>query len=228
MIAHTEVLEDRLGVLKAYYASAVDDLDELSKMSPAERRPICFEKGINPYVVRTMVDYSRYPQADLIYQSLLDNQERIDGLCVLDFGCLVSDYGIFFARRNARVSVYDQEEITRFVRFRFEREGLSVNSFAIPCELNQLMREVNLVIFGEVLEHLFDPLEPLKACIAQSVRYIFSSCYPLGDDQYFTLTDHQKSAQELQPDCLRLLNAHYTPIPLYKKAVLWKARKSRA
>jgi hypothetical protein len=224
MVANTEALEDRLRVLMSYYPASTQ-VAELAKLPAADRKPICVKNGINPHIVRTMVDYTRYPEAELIYQSLLKNNETVSGLRVLDFGCLVSDYGIFFARRNARVSVYDDDEATRFVKFRFEQEALPVNLVTIPCDYNHLMREIDLAVFGEVLEHLFDPLEPLQACIAQSVRYIFTSCYPFGDDKYFALTGHRKSAQDLQPECIRLLNAHYAPIPLRKKAVLWKAHR---
>ncbi len=213
--------EDRIGVLAEYYGVEPGFLRALVNEPPSNRRLALQRQGINPYLFRTMVDYTRYPDAAQLHKMLRKLHQPIARLNILDFGCMVSDYGLYFARQGAAPVIYDTEEITKFAAFRFQREKFPVQIFHRPCAHRRLMAGRDLVIFGEVLEHLFNPLEPLAACIAESVRYIFTSHYPYGDDDYFKLRGHRASAQALQPACQALLRAHYREIPLYKSARLW-------
>ena len=214
--------ENRIELVASFYDVPVDSVVQIAKLSQAERKPLCKELGLNPYILRTMLDYTRYFEAGQIERYLLSQKEDISRMSVVDFGCLVADYGIHFARLNAKVSVYDGEEAVKFASYRFAREGLPVTACVIPHGHASLVAGADLVVFGEVLEHIDNPLKVLEACVGQNVRYIFTSCYPFGDDKYFSLPGHRKSAQTLQPDCIQLLKNHYTMLSLHKKAVLWK------
>jgi hypothetical protein len=174
--------------------------------------------------MRTMADYDRYGQAWDLFTLLEKYDEDVAKLSVLDFGCLVSDYGMFFARRGARVSLYDTAEAIDFATFRFRQESLPVLAHALPTDGSVIMNGVDLVIFGEVLEHIENPLIQIQDCIDAGVKYIFTSCYPFGDEEYFQLSGHLKSAQELQPDCIRLLSTHYDANPSRDKTILWRRR----
>lgn len=218
-------MEDRLGIMASFYGVPMETIVALAAMAQSDRKPICARLGINPYVVRTMADYDRYIEAEEIHKLLVSRTEPIDRLSVLDFGCLVSDHGIYFARLGADVSIYDTKEAVDFAEFRYVEEGLCVKSHQIPTDGKELMRGVDLAIFGEVLEHMEDPLIPIRDCIDMSVKYIFTSCYPFGDAEYFKLSGHLKSAQDLQPDCIRLLSHNYDAIPSINKTVLWCRRR---
>jgi hypothetical protein len=176
---------------------------------------------VNQYIFRTMIDYTRYPQARRLRELLVSNGQQIAGLRVLDFGCLVADYGMHLAREGAHVAIYDRKEETEFAAFRFQREKLPVEVLAFPRLHSSLMAGRDLVVFGEVLEHVFTPLEILQACVDASVKYIFTSCYPFGNEDYFNLPGHRKAAQEQQPACLELLRANYREIAGHQNERLW-------
>ena len=90
---------------------------------------------------------------------------KIEQLQILDFGCLISDYGIYFARLGAKVMIYDKNSATNFAEFRFKKERLSVKTTNIPYDYLSLTNGKDLVIFGEVLEHLDNPLLAIEACL---------------------------------------------------------------
>ena len=70
----------------------------------------------------------------------------------------------------------------------------------------QRLASCNQTVFGEVLEHLTNPLDLLTDCV-QHVRWIVTSSYPLSHaDEYWTrYPDHTDEARHQQPDCLQLL-----------------------
>jgi hypothetical protein len=169
-----------------------------------------------------MLVYTRYPEAKLIAHALQDLKVDIKRLKLLDFGCGVSDYGIFFARLGAEVIVYDNKVMTDFVAFRFAKERLSVEIINKPADHASLTYNKDLVIFGEILEHLLNPLLPLEACVQNSAKFIFTSRYPFGDTVYFSLSAHKESAYLLQPACLKLLRGKYTEKVLAEKRLFGK------
>jgi hypothetical protein len=220
--------ENREEVLAAYYKVPVSVIAELALVPPEKRKELCKRHGINPQIFRTMVDYNRYGEASLIHEQMKRLGEPVAKLSVLDFGCLVADYGLYFARLGAKVAIYDRiQSATTFARFRFATEKKRVRVFPFPTDYAKLFKGRRLVIFGEVLEHMESPLEALQACAAQAVPYIFTSCYPFGSDKYFAMSGHLQSAQAQQPACIELLAANYVHWHLEKKAVLWQRRKGK-
>ena len=83
-----------------------------------------------------------------------------------------------------------------------------VNSSAEFIESPSEFEEFDAVVFGEVLEHLTNPLELLTDCV-QHVRWIVTSSYPLSHaDEYWTrYPDHTDEARMQQPACLKLLRS---------------------
>lgn len=219
-----ENLADRFAVVADYYGLSAAELQGLARLDQSERNPLCRRMSVCPYVIRTMLDYDRYPQANDLYEILRRFGEDFARISVLDFGCLVADYAIFFARLGASVSIYDDAEAVKFAAYRLEREGLKFEAYTIPTVGRRLMSGKDVVVFGEVLEHIENPLLHLEDCIRERVRYIFTTCYPFGDDDYFRLSGHLASAQERQSDFIRLAMKHYDIYPLRDKTVLWKRR----
>lgn len=218
------VEEDRVGLVAQYYGLQRDQMEVIAALGKDARKPVCQGLGLSPSIVRTMVDYDRYPQAKDILRALVLLGEDVATFTILDFGCLVADYAIFFARQGAHAAIYDGEEEVKFAQFRFSEAGLPLTTYRIPTPGEDLMSGKTLVVFGEVLEHLENPLLPIRDCIGSEVKYVFTSCYPFGDEEYYKLSGHLKSAQDLQSDCIRLLIDNYDAIPLRDKSVLWKAR----
>jgi hypothetical protein len=219
--------ENRRALLASYYKVPQKLIVQLALLPPEQRKAFCLPHGINPYIVRTMVDYNRYGEARRIHRLLKVLGEPVEKLSVLDFGCLVSDYGLYFARLGARVAIYDKkEEVIKFAQFRYAREKLRVKTFPYPTDFDAMTRGRSLAIFGEVLEHVHNPLEILQACVKRSVKYIFTSRYPFGDAKYFALSGHSPSARAQQPACIKLLSTHYDGWILHDRALLWQ-RKPR-
>lgn len=217
--------EHRLASVAAFYKLPLTIVEAVAKlpMGP-ERREECSRAGISLSVLRTMVDYDRYFEAEQVERQVVAQCGRVVGLTVLDFGCLVADYGMYFARRGARVILYDFQENLNFARHRFAAENLAVELFSVPTPVSHLVEGTDLVIFGEVLEHLDNPMEPLRACAAAQVRYIFTSCYPYGNEKYFSLPGHSREAQRLQPICAEFLSMNYFGTRTHGKAVFWTRR----
>lgn len=174
----------------------------------AERRVLweAFVKGHQPdptvahHLQRMLYAYTRYPEAESTLSHL-----PCAGGHVLDFGCGVGDYGVSFARRSWTVTFCDVPEVLEFVRFRSRHETIDAEFIESPTEFDGF----DAVVFGEVLEHLANPLELLTACV-QQVRWIVTSSYPLPhSDEYWTrYPDHTDEARQQQSACLSLLRSH--------------------
>lgn len=215
--------ENRTKILATYYKVPESLILALAEIPADLRKEKCREQGIDPYIFRTMMDYSRYPQAFRIHQKLLELRVPAKNFSVLDYGCLVADYGMYFARLGVRVALYDKRTVaTDFARFRFAREKLKARVFPFPTDFSKMVKGRRLVIFGEVLEHLENPLGILQECVDQAVPFIYSSCYPFGDKHYFAMPGHSRSAEAQQADCIKLLKPHYASWILHKREVLWQ------
>lgn len=165
------------------------------------------------------VDYSRYYEADLVRNAMSQEGEDLTKLKVLDYGCGAGDYGMEFARRGAKVDFYDYPRATQFVAYRLGLEhldnGTPVSADHTPFKkFHETLGNYDLIIFGEVLEHLHNPLAILKACNLLKVKYIFTSSYPYRssdpDDPYWHNHDHDDAARLLQPECREVLENNYT------------------
>jgi len=221
-----DAIEDftiRASILSAYYKKSdiVSDkiLAALSSCFPYKE--VAEEYGVDLYIMKAMLCYTRYTESRLILNALETLGVRPGELSILDFGCLVADYGIFFARRGAKVTLYDHLRFVKFAKFRFTQEQIKVSSrivlkwYLAPfVKYEDLFLNKDMVIFGEVLEHFMDPLKLLHICVDKNVKFIFTSCYPFGDEAYFTLSAHKKSAYLLQPACQALLRDRYKEIIL--------------
>lgn len=172
----------------------------------------------NKTVRHMFVDYSRYYEADLVRNTLSQEGVDLKKLKVLDYGCGVGDYGIELVRRGVKVDFYDFPRSTQFVTYRLGLEGLTTGR-AISADhkpfktFHETLGRYDLIIFGEVLEHLHNPLAILKICNHLKVKYIFTSSYPYRssdpDDPYWHNHDHDDAARVMQPECQKVLEDNY-------------------
>lgn len=178
-------------------------------------------KGIkNGPMKRMFLEYDRYFEAELIKNALMSMHVDFKNLRVLDYGCGVADYGIYFARLKSAVCLYDiDDEALEFAKFRFEKEGLNA-----PV-IDGIMRNHDLIIFGEVLDHLPDPLGTIKEAVDGGVRFIFTSSYPYRSDDpndvHWKHDHHPKSAFEQQRACQLLLGKNYRKLNFGGQRNLW-------
>lgn len=173
----------------------------------------------NRNVKRMFLDYNRYFEAEAIEDTLDAMHIDYKLLNVLDYGCGVADYGIYFARLGSKVCVYDiDEEAIKFVEYRFKNENFKVT-------FDGVMRNHDLIIFGEVLDHLMDPYGTIKEATDDNVKFIFTSSYPYRSDDpndaHWRHDHHPKEALQQQTACRELLTQKYNKINYGGQRNLW-------
>jgi len=222
---HTSAVRDlryRERIFAEYYGLTLDFVDQLILAPAEERARILQERGLNRYLYRTFFEYNRYEDCHLILEAL-DNPEELRGARVLDFGCSVADHGYFFGMAGAEVTLCDFPEFLSFASFRLSRAGIPYHAIPAPVDYHTLTQSIDLAVFGEVLEHLKDPLLMLQCCVEHRVSMIYTSRYPFGDETYFSLNGHTREAQAQSPASLALLRAHYQEVSINPRtpARLW-------
>ncbi len=210
-------------ILSEYYNTSFEVIDKLIKTSPENRRSLCENEGINGYVFRTLFDYNSYPDCYLIY-NLLSSIVDFSNLKILDFGCLVSDYGFFFGNLGASITFCDFKEEADFADFRLGKANINRNKIYAPANYQEITKGQDLAIFGEVLEHLRDPFNMLQCGVENKIKYIYTSCYPYGNEAYFNYPGHTKEAKAQSKQCIDLLKSNFEEISLVKYKRLWVAK----
>ncbi|TAL08186.1 MAG: class I SAM-dependent methyltransferase [Nitrospirae bacterium] len=175
------------------------------------------QRGLHHRSVKHMfVDYSRYHEAELILRYFIKNHIDIVNLRVLDYGCGVGDYGIYLLTAGAKqVDFYDFPRAVKFVEYRLKVRK-SKNGKIVDADKDEHpnLSNYNLIIFGEVLEHLYDPLAILKQCDKARAKYIFTSAYPYcsedANESYWSNGDHKPEARLQIPECRELLEKNYS------------------
>lgn len=81
-------------LLSEYYKIPDSLIDSLIGLKPDERKSLCAENRISPHIFRSLFDYSAYADCFQIYR-FLNGKVEFSKISLLDFGCLVSDYGFF-------------------------------------------------------------------------------------------------------------------------------------
>lgn len=160
----------------------------------------------------TWLKYNRYFEAEHCLNPI--GIEKVKGLKVLDYGCGVGDMGMFFARLGANVSFFDFAHILEFVKFRASREKLPVTLISVEKKYADYLI-YDFAIFGEVLEHLDDPLRVVTKFVQQETKYIFTSSYPYRSDDpndyYWKQSGHKEHihTREMQKPIREMLEANY-------------------
>lgn len=188
--------------------------------------------GQDHKIVRRMfLDYSRYFEANLLINWFKDNNIPLD-FTVLDYGCGVGDYGISFLRHDAKqVVFFDYPRAVKFVKYRLSNEGFDVPQ-AIIADADEWkiddFQKFDMIIFGEVLEHLDNPAAVIAECNRAAVKYIMTSSYPYRtddpDDPYWNNHDHDDDARIQQPECRKILEDNYNYVKFDGELRLWTRR----
>ena len=180
------------------------------------------------YIRRMMIDYDRYYEANIVLRNLKD---KMIGLKVLDFGCSVGDYGILLAKNGAKSTFYDFKIYIDFVKYRCELDKLECEFINVEDGLKSF--EYDLIIFGEVLDHLESPIDILMQCIWAKVKYLWTTSYPFipdneSGDARFNKSGHLKGAKEQQKEFRRIIMENYKIIDNPEGGLyLWEIKQSK-
>ena len=213
----------RINLFSAYYNISQEEIEALIKLPKSERTQACAEKGVNRFVLRTLFDYNRYPECYLLH-NFLSPRFELKNKNLLDFGCLVSDYGFYFGMLDMKVTICDIEEHVDFAAFRLSKANINSVKFYAPSDYMEVTKDQDIAIFGEVLEHLTDPYLLLESCVRNKVKYVFTTMYPFGSEDYLNLFGHSKEAKEQAPACIDLLRNNFHEINLMDRRIVWVSK----
>lgn len=183
-------------------------------------------QGDKPHhLIHPWIDYSRYRYSDQIIATLKNRGEDFNKLIVIDYGCGVADYGMEFGRLGSEVWFYDNPTYLNFVLFRISKEEKQFTHHFLDTDLKPEMPKVNVAIFGEVLEHLENPLEVITEFVKADTKYIFTSSYPFRsdspNDDYWHHPGHSDLPRQQQSAIRGLLFSKYERIQYNGNASLW-------
>jgi 2-polyprenyl-3-methyl-5-hydroxy-6-metoxy-1,4-benzoquinol methylase len=140
--------------------------EEFNKFAKGIDKEVLKDKNTEWYWARRfMVDYDRVADATIISERFKEPMN------VLDYGPGAGDYGLILAEKGHRVSICDFEVMRNLVQFRFANRNIPVQVFNPGDKLP----EFDLIIFGEVLDHMEHPLGFVKSL---KYKYIYCSSYP--------------------------------------------------
>ena len=161
---------------KEHYLLAFKDNTEENKLKKA------YDSIPFDYTLRLMLNYERYSMiTEYLDFIIIDSGKKLGEFEVLDYGCGVSDIGLFFASFGAKVTICDLDNsrfdftLCRFKNRGFTPETIRIIDTEIYPELPE--SKFDLVIATEVFEHVRNPLELLKN-ITKAINkggYLFDS-----------------------------------------------------
>jgi len=227
-------MENREKIFQEYYEFNESTMLKINELAAHPREDYFKESfkeelkfyGVNAIIMRTMLRYTRYNKSNKIIEFFGD---KLRNMKVLDFGCGVGDYGMTIARCGAHVTFCDFEELIDFVKFRWGKENLDCDAITSPgSEINQIDPDYNilsacnfnLVVFGEVLEHINHPLRLLKTFY--KVPYIFTSSFPFKREVSFIEPGHNINAYQEQKQCLEFLENNCKCHTLISVLKIWE------
>lgn len=173
---HLHIFEDRKREIAEYYNLDGNEIESILNGSNYHHlfSDVSTEKKLfNAYRMRkkiaTMSLLLRYTRFDHAIHLInhLNSSVPLDfrsDTKVLDYGCGVADYGLAFALHDYSVSLCDISDSTLdFCQWRFRKRNLTCKLY--PIDEHNLYPQINnysLIIAGEVLEHLRNPLVAIK------------------------------------------------------------------
>jgi 2-polyprenyl-3-methyl-5-hydroxy-6-metoxy-1,4-benzoquinol methylase len=119
------------------------------------------------YTLRLMLSYERYSWiTDYLDFIIKDSGKNLSELKVLDYGCGVSDIGLFLSSFGAKVTIADLDNKRfDFVVWRFKKRGFNPETIRITeteTYIDLPENKFDLIIATNFFEHVRDPLTVLK------------------------------------------------------------------
>lgn len=210
----------RIDLFSKYYNISQEEIEALIDLPQSERKQACAERGVNRFILRTLFDYNRYPECFLLH-NFLSRRLDLENKNLLDFGCLVADYGFYFGMLNMKITFCDIPEHADFADYRLSKANINRVKCYAPADYKEITKDQDVAVFSEVLEHLDDPCLLLESCVDNKVKYVFTTGYPYGDADYFNAPGHTKAAEEQAPQCIELLRENYLEVRFMKRLTVW-------
>ncbi len=178
------------------------------------------------YTGRLMMKYTRFPVAVKLIPYLNSKfiPAKRKNIRVLDYGCGVGDYGLAFATQGYRITVLDIEGGNLdFAKWRFDQRNIPVDVVPVTDDnLYPALEPHNIVLAGELLEHVRDPIAVLKNIFDSTPKggYLWLSGYPEFEREVGG--DHLQEAADVRLEALDLLLSHTEKVRVNLPGSLFK------
>lgn len=178
-----------------------------------------YQRAQRLYVGRLMLAINRVPAAFRLIKYLntqFPPAER-KRTTVIDYGCGVADYGLSFASQGYQVKLVDIEGGNLdFARWRFAQRNIPVDVLPVTeANLYPRIEKADIVIAGEVLEHVREPMRVIRNMYdaLPAGGFFWTSCYPMKENEI--RGDHLQEAADVRLECKRFLETRYQPITTF-------------
>ena len=176
--------------------------------------------------VSHMLRYTRYDKSTVLvyYFNKIYRKSNRNHVKVLDYGCGVADYALSFGIYGYHITLSDIEGgVVEFAKWRCKKRNLKYDF--IPIKVSNMYPELgqqDIIIAGEVLEHIRDPLRTVQAFhnALPSGGYLWVSGYPYKERRIST--GHLKEAFYARESVLEYLNDNFRQISIPKGYLLQK------
>jgi 2-polyprenyl-3-methyl-5-hydroxy-6-metoxy-1,4-benzoquinol methylase len=242
--ANRSLAHDRLAELAAFYqipeaeAAHIESIENRDALANQFQNTTSdpgllndYRRAQQLYVARMMMRYNRFRGAFGLIRYMNSQYQpwRRSQISVLDYGCGVADYGLSFALFGYEVTLCDiAGGNLDFAKWRFEQRSLAYQAIPVSDTLvYPPLGSHRIVLAGELLEHLRDPLTALNH-MTQALSaggYLYLTGYP--EDAREVGGDHLPEAALMRDSVLNTLKASYTRMPVKDlPGQLYQKRKS--
>ncbi|MFC1792145.1 class I SAM-dependent methyltransferase [Planctomycetota bacterium] len=211
-----------------------EDVEEAKLHNNKPLRDLSDDKNLlNKYIggaerqaVSHMLRYTRYDKSIVLVYYFNQKYRKNDRkqIKVLDYGCGVADYALSFGIYGYQITLSDIEGgVVEFAKWRCKKRTLEYDF--IPVNVNNMYPEFgeqDIIVAGEVLEHIRDPLQTVQAfhSALPSGGYLWVSAYPYKEKRVGG--GHLKEAFDAREIVLEYLNSNFRKISIPKGYLLQK------
>lgn len=236
------LMADRLAELAEFYNLSEEEASQVASVQDKDALEDVFQNVTNDeglfkdyqdaallYTARLQLAYTRFPQAVKLVKhinSVYLPWQR-NNVKVLDYGCGVADYALAFATQGYKISICDiKGGNLDFAEWRFKKRGIAINTLAATqADPFPQLKSYDVVLSGELLEHVRDPLQVVKNIhgALPSGGLFWYSGYPT--DPREVGGDHLVEAAEQRDDVLAFMAANFeTATRLHLPGYLFKKK----
>lgn len=226
-----DLFEDRKLEIAEYYNTAPEKILEIHEgpnqheffedVSTDEQLLDAYHRRTKKATISHMLSYDRYDQAFCLLNFIKKKYRKKERslVRVLDYGCSVADYGLVFGLAGFSVTLCDISSGNINVgKWRFDKRGLPYDF--IEVKLNNLypkIEKMDIVIAGEVLEHIRNPKLVVENIYKglKSKGFFWTSGYPATNPEIGKKhPDHLIEASWMREKVLRFLDRNFRKLKI--------------
>ena len=236
-----DLFEDRKREIAEYYNTTPERITEIHNgpdqheffddITTDKKLLSAYQARSKRATVSHMLSYNRFDQEFCVLKFCNKKYglKNRDSVRVLDYGCSIADYGLIFAIAGYSVTLCDISSGNINVgKWRFDKRRLSYNFIEVGLSnLYPKIEMMDLVIAGEVLEHIRNPKLVVEN-IYNGLRpdgYFWTSGYPVTDPEIGkNHPDHLVEAARMREEVLTFLEQNFNKKKIAKGHLFQRRR----